>query len=76
MSLRTWLPNQLILGLWSNEYDTNTWAYGSLRGWVKLGSAAPATAEAMLLELAAAKAGSRQVGLFEDSGTVQQIYAW
>jgi C1A family cysteine protease len=76
VSLRTWLPNQLILGLWSNEYDANTWAYGSLRGWVKLGSAAPPTAEAMLLELAAAKAGSRQVGLFEDNGTVQQIYAW
>jgi hypothetical protein len=30
----------------------------------------------MLLELAAAKAGSRPVGLFEDSGSVQQIYAW
>jgi hypothetical protein len=30
----------------------------------------------MLSELSAAKAGSRQVGLFEDSGAVQQLYAW
>ena len=28
VSLRAWLPNQLILGLWNNEYENNTWAYG------------------------------------------------
>ena len=76
VSLRAWLPNQLILGLWNNEYETNAWAYGSMRGWLKLGNAAPTTSEAMLLELAAAKAGNRQVGLFENNGTVEQIYAW
>jgi papain like protease len=76
VSIRAWLPNQLILGLWSNESDANAWAYGSLRGWLKLGPASVTTAQAMLSELAAAKAGSRQVGLFEDSGVVQQIYAW
>ncbi len=76
VSLRAWLPNQLILGLWNNEYETNAWAYGSMRGWLKLGNASPTTSEAMLLELAAAKAGNRQVGLFENNGTVEQIYAW
>jgi C1A family cysteine protease len=76
VTLRAWLPNQVILGLWNNEYDTNAWAYGSLRGWLKLGNATPTTAEAMLLELAAAKAGNRQVGMFENDGTVEQIYAW
>jgi hypothetical protein len=76
VTLRAWLPNQVILGLWNNEYEANAWAYGSLRGWLKLGNASPTTAEAMLLELAAAKAGNRQVGLFENNGTVEQIYAW
>jgi C1A family cysteine protease len=76
VSLRAWLPNQLILGLWSNEFDTNAWAYGSIAGWLKLGSVAPTTAQAMLTELAAAKAGSRPVGLFENSGVAEQIYAW
>jgi papain like protease len=76
VSLRLWLDNQQILGLWSNEYDANVYAYGSIRGWVRLGTAAPATSQAMLLELTAAKAGGQQVGLFESDGTVEQIYAW
>ena len=76
VNVRAWLPNQLIVGLWSNEYDANIWAYGASRGWLKLGSVSDRTSEAMLLELAAAKAGARPVGLFEDSGTVKQIYAW
>jgi C1A family cysteine protease len=76
VSLRAWLPNQLIVGLWSNEYDGNVWAYGAARGWLKLGSVAPTTSEAMLLELAAAKAAARPVGLFENNGNVEQIYAW
>ncbi len=76
INLRTWWPDQQILGLWSNESDANVWAYGAVRGWLKLDSAAVTTNEAMLLELAAAKAGARPVGLFEDSGSVQQFYAW
>lgn len=75
-TIRAWLPNQSIVGLWSNEYDANIWAYGSLRGWLRLGPISAVTAEAMLLELAAAKAGNRPVGLFESNGVVEQIYAW
>lgn len=76
VTLRTWLPNQHILGLWSNEYDANAWAYGSMRGWLKLDGSSVTTSQAMLSELAAAKAGGRQVGLFENSGVIEQIYAW
>jgi C1A family cysteine protease len=76
VSLRTWLPNQTILGLWSNEQDANVWAHGSQRGWLKLDGGNVATNHAMFAELAAAKAGNRQVGLFEDNGSVQQVYAW
>lgn len=75
-SLRTWLPNQQILGLWSNEVDNNVWAYASVRGWLKLDGVAAPTGEAMLLELAAAKARGTQVGLFENAGSVEQLYAW
>ena len=74
--VRAWLPNQHILGLWSNEHDANLWTYGELRGWLKLDGATVSTNEAMGLELAAGKALSSQVGLFEDAGTVQQIYVW
>ena len=75
-TLRTWLPNQQILGLWSNEADNNVWAYGSARGWLKLDGAATPTGHAMFLELAAAKARGTQVGLFENAGSVDQLYAW
>jgi C1A family cysteine protease len=74
--IRSWLPDQQILGLWSNEYDSNNWAYGSMRGWLKVDGAAVPTGEGMLAELAAAKAGGRAVGVFEDNGSIQQIYAW
>ncbi|MFC5819220.1 C1 family peptidase [Nonomuraea harbinensis] len=76
VTLRSWLPDQRILGLWSNEADGNVWAYGSARGWFKLDGADATTGEAMLLELAASKALGTPVGLYEDGGTVQQIYAW
>lgn len=76
VNVRAWLPDQQILGLWSNEYDANLWAYGAQRGWVKLDSTSPVTSHSMLSELAAAKSLGRPVGLFEDSGTVTQLYAW
>jgi C1A family cysteine protease len=76
VNFRTWWPDQQILGLWSNEADANTWAYAAVRGWLKLDGSTVTTHQAMLSELAAAKAGARPVGLFEDNGAVQQIYAW
>jgi C1A family cysteine protease len=75
VNVHAWLPDQQILGLWSNEYDANIWAYGAQRGWLKLAGTAN-TAEAMFAELAAAKALNKPVGLFEDSSSVKQIYAW
>lgn len=76
IQFRTWWPNDKILGLWSNEIDANTWAYAETRGWVKLDGTSPVTANGILLELAAAKAGNRPVGLFEDASTIKQLYAW
>jgi C1A family cysteine protease len=76
VNVRAWLPDQQVAGLWSNESDANVYVYGSQRGWVKLDSTSPVTSHAMLSELAAAKAVARPVGLFEDSGSVKQIYAW
>jgi C1A family cysteine protease len=76
VTLRTWWPNQVIQGLWSNEADNNVWTYASARGWLKVNGASVLTGAAMLQELAAAKAGSRPVGLFEDRGVVVQLYVW
>ncbi|MEV4641142.1 C1 family peptidase [Actinoplanes sp. NPDC049548] len=74
--LRAWLPDQQVVSLWSNEADGNVWTYGSVRGWLKLDGGNLVTNQAMLAELAASKAANRAVGLFEDDGSVQQIYAW
>jgi C1A family cysteine protease len=76
VNIRAWLPDQQVASLWSNEYDANIWAYGAQRGWLKLDSTAMVTAQGMLSELAAAKALARPVGMFEDNGSVKQIYAW
>lgn len=76
VTLKAWLPDQRVLGLWSNEHDANLYAYGALRGWLKLDSGNVMTNLAMANELAAAKAANRPVGLFEDNGAVKQIYAW
>jgi C1A family cysteine protease len=74
--IRAWLPDQQILGLWSNESDANVWTYASQRGWLHLDGAVTVTSQGMLSELAAAKALNRPVGLFEDNDSVKQIYAW
>jgi C1A family cysteine protease len=74
VDLKLWLSNQQIQGLWSNEADSNIWAYISTWGWRKLSPASPTSAEAMLVELAAAKAAARPVNVFDDGGTIEQIY--
>jgi C1A family cysteine protease len=76
VSLRAWLPDQQVTGLWSNEADGNVWAHGATRGWLKLDSGNVATNAGMLAGLAASKSLGRPVGLFEDNGSVQQMYAW
>jgi C1A family cysteine protease len=76
VDLRWWNPDQLVLGLWSNDADGNAWVYGADRGWLKLDGGNVATNAAMLAELAASKAVGSRVGLFEDANSVQQIYAW
>ena len=53
VTLQAWLPNQVILGLWNNEYEANCGPTGRLAAG---SSSAPGQkSEAMLLELAAAK---------------------
>jgi hypothetical protein len=76
VNLRAWLPDGQVLALWSNEADANLWAYVSARGWLRLDSGTVVTAQAMATELAASKAVNRPVGVFEDNGSVKQIYAW
>ena len=76
VNVRAWLPNQTVSGLWSNESDANVWAYGAQRGWLKLDGASTVNGHTMLAELAAAKALGHPVGLFEDNGSLKQIYAW
>jgi C1A family cysteine protease len=76
VALRAWLPNQAVTGLWANEADANTWTYAAQRGWLKLDGTSPVTHHTMLSDLAAAKALGRPVGLFEDNGSVKQLYAW
>ncbi|GIE98135.1 C1 family peptidase [Paractinoplanes rishiriensis] len=74
--VRAWLPDQQILALWSNEKDANIHVYGSLRGWLHLDADNVVTNQAMFTELAASKAAGQAVGMFEDNGSVQQVYAW
>lgn len=76
ITFRTWWPDQQVVGLWSNEYDTNVWAYAASRGWLRLNGVSTPTSAGFLADLAAAKAGNRPVGLFEDAGAVKQFYAW
>jgi C1A family cysteine protease len=76
VNLRTWLPNQQVTGLWTNESDSNVWAHLQHRGWLKLNGVSTVTSQAMLTQLAAAKALNRPVGVFENAGTITQYYAW
>ena len=76
VNLRWWMPDQRVVGLWSNDTDANTWAYGADRGWLKLASGDVTASSTMLADLAASKAQGTSVGLFEDAGSIQQIYAW
>ena len=76
VSFRTWWPDQQISGLWTNDVEANVWAYASQRRWLRLDGGVAATVGGMQHALEAAKSGGRQVGIFEDAGSIKQIYAW
>src|SRR6266496_2390216 len=60
---------------WSTGWGEGVWAYGAVRGWLKLDSATVTTNEAMLLELAAAKAGADRKSTRLNSSHVEISYA-
>jgi C1A family cysteine protease len=71
-----WLPNQKVLGLWTIDQDRNAWVYLSQVGWRKIANDNDNIFFDMLVELIAAKAGGRDVGVYQQQGTIRQIYVW
>jgi len=72
--LRAWLSGTKILGLWTNNSPRNSYAYAQNMGWLRILPSSDVTQHCMLLELTAAKAGSRPVNLFQDNGTITEDY--
>lgn len=74
VSLRLWVNNARINGLWSNASERNAWAHVAGSGWRKLAADTAPMQHAMLLELAAAKGANRPVNLLEDQQTIREVY--
>lgn len=74
VNLRMWCDNTRVIGLWHHESPSTGWAYLKDLGWARLAPASEVTNQAMLVELASAKAGNRPVNAFHDNGNLTQTY--
>ena len=74
VSTRLWRNNVQVSGLWTNESDRNAWVYLSGVGWRKVAANDDQITLSMLAQLIAAKATARPVNVFDDGGTINQLY--
>jgi C1A family cysteine protease len=74
VSARLWRNNLQVRGLWTNESDRNAWVYLNGVGWRKIAANDDQITLSMLAELIAAKAAARPVNVFDDGGTINQLY--
>jgi len=76
-----WLNNVRIIGLWAIDQDRNAWVYvrdaqGNNIGWKRISWDNDNIFLDMLVQLAAAKEGSRPVNLRLDNGVVREVYVF
>lgn len=74
VTITAWRNDTRVQGLWTNEAERNAWAYLANLGWRKIAPTSDQVQVAMLAEMASAKAGNRPVNVFEDAGTIKQVY--
>jgi C1A family cysteine protease len=71
-----WLNNTRVVGLWANDAERNAWAYLQDVGWRRIAFDNDTIFISMLSQLAAAKAASRPVNVYQDSSVIKQIYVF
>lgn len=74
VSLTLWRSNVTVRGAWANESARNAWVYLNGIGWRKIASESDQITLSMLSQLIAAKAAARPVSVFDDAGTIKQLY--
>lgn len=70
-----WL-NTRVIGLWTIDQDRNAWAYLDGVGWRRIAFDNDNIFFDMLVQLVAAKAANRPVGVYQENSVIKQIYVW
>ncbi|MDJ0952857.1 MAG: C1 family peptidase [Acidimicrobiia bacterium] len=74
VTLKTWLRDAHVAGLWANTVDRNSWAYLSGTGWRKVSDASRTTHETMLTQLVSAKTMDSPVNALTQGNEIHEIY--
>lgn len=74
VSVRQWVNDRKVTGVWSNGSDKNAWAHLSGHDWVRLTTTSQPQQHAMLTEVLGAKAGSRNVRVLVDGREAKELY--
>jgi C1A family cysteine protease len=75
VTFSTWRRDVHVRGLWSNSSADNAHVYFDTVGWRRLGDSGTEQNHSMLTQCAAAKTANRKVDIWDDNGTVKQLYA-
>lgn len=74
LTLKNWVKNAKIIGLWSNTQQRNSAVYLQGLGWKKISNANDSAHHIMLSQCISAKAANRRISALQDRNEIQELY--
>lgn len=71
-----WIRGTRVAGLWAIDEDRNAWVFLEQGGWRKIANDSDNVLLDILAQLTAAKAAQRKVDIYEEQGTVREVYVY
>lgn len=76
VTVRSWLEDTRVTGLWSDQSAGNAWAYLRNAGWRRLAGTTEQANLTMLQNATSARLGNRRVKAFDAGGTISELYVF
>ena len=76
VTVRSWLNDTRVIGLWTDQSAGNAWAYLRNAGWRRLAGTTEQANLTMLQDATSARLGNRRVNAFDAGGTISELYVF
>ena len=76
VTVRSWIEDTRVTGLWTDQSAGNAWAYLRNAGWRRLAGTTEQANLTMLQDATSARLGNRRVKAFDAGGTISELYVF